>query len=160
MIRVVKDSSAMQRNLRATSCYSSNGWKVYEESRSDLEATFKALKRIRFEADWEEQAKPRIEKTRADIARDLPKYNVIPKVESVLGTPCASNKITVYLLHYSEPHGIKIIHVLAVALYSSMKQQHFADGHEAFPVFLKRMIRSGALSNGGIQELDRAFLAN
>jgi hypothetical protein len=52
------------------------------------------------------------------------------------------------------------IHVLAVALYSLMKQQRFADGHEAFPVFLKRMIRSGALSNGRMQELNRAFFAN
>jgi hypothetical protein len=47
-----------------------------------------------------------------------------------------------------------------VALYSLMKQQRFADGHEAFPVFLKRMIRSGALSNGRVQELNRAFFAN
>ena len=262
MIRVVKDSSAMQRNLKATSYYSDDGWKVYDESRSDLQAAFRALKRIDFAADWEKHARPSVEKARAGIAQDLPKYNVIPKIESVLGAPCPSNRITVYLLYYSEPHGIKItgtrflthysypfrivlrnaihemmhppydlahdadlraslqslradaflmdkvehhnpsfgyntlegleeedcvqaleqilaeplgmggdprrywkeqddgIHVLAVALYSLMKQQHFVDGHEAFPVFLKRMIRSGALSNGRIEELNRAFFAS
>ena len=187
---------------------------------------------------------------------------MIPKVESVLGSPSPSNRITVYLLYYSEPHGIKItgtrflthysypfrivlrnaihemmhppydlahdadlraslqslradaflmdkvehhnpsfgyntlegleeedcvqaleqilaeifgmggdprrywkeqddgIHVLAVALYSLMKQQRFADGHEAFPVFLKRMIHSGALSKGRIEQINRAFFAN
>jgi hypothetical protein len=262
MIRVVKDSTAMERNLKATSYYSDDGWKVYEESRGDLEAAFKALKRIDFEADWKKQVRPRVEKARLAIAQDLPKYNVIPKVEALLGSPCPSNKITVYLLYYSEPHGIKItgsrflthysypfrivlrnaihemmhppydlahdadlkaslqslrtdaflidkvehhdrsfgynslegleeedcvqaleqilaesfgmggdprrywkeqddgIHVLAVALYSLMKQQHFSDSHEAFPAFLSRMLHSGALSNERIEELNRVFLAN
>jgi hypothetical protein len=262
MMRVVKDSSAMQRSLKATTYYSDDGWKVYEESRTDLQAALKALQRIDFEADWEKNVRPRVEKARAAIAQDLPKYNVIPKIESVLGAPSPSNRITVYLLYYSEPHGIKItgtrflthysypfrivlrnaihemmhppydlahdadlraslqslradaflmdkvehhnpsfgyntlegleeedcvqaleqilaepfgmggdprrywkeqddgIHVLAVALYSLMKQQRFADGKEAFPIFLKRMIHSGALSNGHIEELNRAFFAN
>jgi hypothetical protein len=262
MIRVVKDSSAMQRNLKATSYYSNDGWKVYEESRGDLETALKALKRIHFEADWKKQALPRVENARAAIAQDLPKYNVIPSIESALGAPRPSNKITVYLLYYSKPHGIKItgarfltnysypfrivlrnaihemmhppydlahdanlraslqslrsdaflmdkvehhnrsfgynslegleeedcvqaleqilseplgmggdphqywknqddgIHVLAIALYSLMKQKHFLDTHEAFPAFLNRMIQSGALSNGRIEELNRAFFAN
>jgi hypothetical protein len=261
MMRVVKDSSAMQRSLKATTYYSDDGWKVYEESRGDLQAALKALQRIDFEADWEKNVRPPVEKAGAAIAQDLPKYNVIPKVESVLGSPSPSNRITVYLLYYSEPHGIKItgtrflthysypfrvvlrnaihemmhppydlahdadlraslqslradaflmdkvehhnpsfgyntlegleeedcvqaleqilaetfgmggdprrywkeqddgIHVLAGALYSLMKQQRLADAHEAFPVFLNRMIHSGALSNGRIEQINRAFFA-
>ena len=261
MIRVVRDSSAMLRKLKATSYYTDDGWKVYEESRGDLLTAFKALKRIHFDADWDKQVKPRVEKARADIAQDLPKYNVIPSVESVLGVPAPSNKITIYLLYYSKPHGIKItgtrflthysypfrivlrnaihemmhppydlahdadlrasleslradaflmdkvehhnpsfgynslggmeeedcvqaleqilaeplgmggdphrywkeqdggMHVLAVALYTLMKQEHFPDGHEAFPAFLKRTIRSGALSNGRIEQINREFSA-
>jgi hypothetical protein len=259
---VVKDSSAMQRNLKATPYYSDAGWKVYEESRGDLEAAFTALKRIHFDTDWQTVVKPQIEKSRAAIAQDLPRYNVIPRIESALGSPRPTNKITVYLLYYSKPHGIKItgmrflthysypfrivlrnaihemmhppydlahdaalraalqslrsdaflmdkvehhnpsfgyntlegleeedcvqaleqilseplgmggdphrywkeqddgIHVLAVAVYSLMKQQHFPDGKEAFPAFLNRMIQSGALSNGRIEELNKAFFAN
>jgi hypothetical protein len=262
MIRVVKDSSTMQSRLKATPYYSEDGWKVYEESRGDLELAFKALKRIHFEADWEQQIRPRIEKARAAFMQDLPKYNVIPKIESVLGAPVPSNKITVYLLYYSQPHGIKItgtrflthysypfrivlrnaihemmhppydlahdpelrtalqslrsdsflmdkvehhdrsygyntldgleeedsvqaleqivaeqfglggdphrywkqqddgIHVLAIALYSLMTQQHFAAGRESFPVFLKRALDSGELSGGKIEALNRAFFAN
>src|SRR3984885_588969 len=262
MIRVVKDSSAVQRNLKATPYYSDDGWKLYEESRPDLEAAFEALKRIHFDADWQKAVKARIEKSRAAIAQELPRYNVIPTIESALGSPRPTNKITVYLLYYSQPHGIKItgtrflthysypfrivlrnaihemmhppydlahdaalraslqslrsdaflmdkvehhnpsfgyntlegleeedcvqaleqilaeplgmggdphrywkmqddgIHVLAVALYSLMKQQHFPDGHEAFPAFLNRMIQSGALSHGRIEELNKAFFAN
>lgn len=52
------------------------------------------------------------------------------------------------------------IHVLAVALYSLMKQENFLEKHEAFPVFLGRMIDSGALSNQRMKELNQKFFAN
>ena len=51
------------------------------------------------------------------------------------------------------------IHVLAVALYSVMKQQGFPESHETFPSFLKRMIQSGAVTNGRIAELNQAFFS-
>ena len=261
LIRAVKDSSAMQRNLKATPYYDEKQWKVYEASRPDLERAFTALKRIHFEDDWEKHAEPAVEQAIATIAKDLSSYNVIPEVESVLGAPRPTNKITIYMLYYSQPHGIKItgtrflthysypfrivlrnaihemmhppydlahdpdlraslqslhadsylmdkvehhnqsygyntlegleeedcvqsleqviaerfgmggdprrywreqddgIHVLAVALYSLMKQKGFAGGREAFPAFLKRTIQSGALSNGGIEELNRVFFS-
>jgi hypothetical protein len=108
LIRTVQDSSTMRRNLQATTYYSDEGWKLYESNRPDLEAAFRALKRIHFEEDWEKNVKPKVEQSRAAIAAKLPEYNVIPAVEAVLGSPRPSNKITVYLLYYSQPHGIKI----------------------------------------------------
>jgi hypothetical protein len=108
LIRTVQDSSTMRRNLQATTYYSDEGWKLYESNRPDLEAAFRALKRIHFEKDWEKNVKPKVEQSRAAIAAKLPEYNVIPAVEAVLGSPRPSNKITVYLLYYSQPHGIKI----------------------------------------------------
>jgi hypothetical protein len=108
LIGVVKDSSAMQRNLKATTYYDDDGWKLYEANRPDLETAFRALKRVHFEQDWETNVKPKIEESRAAIAAKLPDYNVIPAVEKVLGSARPTNKITVYLLYYSEPHGIKI----------------------------------------------------
>jgi hypothetical protein len=262
LIRVVKDSSAMQRNLKTTPYYDDDQWKIYEASRPDLEIAFNALKRIHFEDDWKKNAEPAVEHAIAAIAKDLPSYNVISEVESVLGSPRPTNNITIYMLYYSQPHGIKItgtrflthysypfrivlrnaihemmhppydlasdpdlraslqslhadsflmdkvehhnrsygyntlegleeedcvqsleqiiaerfgmggdprrywrmqddgIHVLAVALYSLMKREGFPRGHEDFPVFLKHMIRSGALSNGHIEELNRAFFSS
>src|SRR6266849_2631155 len=108
LIKIVDDNSAMQRNLQATPYYDPDGWKIYEESRPDLKAAFRALKRIHFEADWEKESKPRIDEARGKIAADLPKYNVIPAIESALGAVRPSNRITVFLLYYSQPHGIKI----------------------------------------------------
>ncbi len=261
LIAVVKDNSGMQRSLKATPYYDEDGWKVYEASRPDLEVAFRALKRIHFPDDWQKHAKPAVEQAIAKISADLPRYNVIPEIESVLGAPKPSTRITVYMLYYSQPHGIKItgtrflthysypfrivlrnaihemmhppydlasdpvlkasleslrsdsflmdkvehhnrsygyntldgleeedcvqaleqvvaerfgmagdprgywkeqddgIHVLAVALYSLMKQRGFPDGHEAFPAFLKRNIQSGALAGGHIAELNQAFFS-
>jgi hypothetical protein len=262
LIHTVQDSSAMRRNLQATPYYSDDGWKLYEANRPDLEAAFRALKRIRFDEDWEKNVKPKIEQSRVAIAAKLPEYNVIPAVEAVLGSARPTNKITVYLLYYSEPHGIKItgtrflthysypfrivlrnaihemmhppydlahdtelrtgleslksdaflmnkvehhdtsfgyntlagleeedcvqaleqivaerfgmggdprrywreqdsgIHVLAVAVYSLMKQQKFDGSRESFPTFLKRQIRSGALAHGQIEKLNREFFGD
>jgi hypothetical protein len=261
LIAVVKDSSAMQRNLKATTYYSEDQWKVYESVRPDLNVAFNALKRIHFQEDWEQHAKPAIDQSIAAIAKDWPKYNVIPAVETVLGTPRPSNKITIYMLYYSQPHGIKItgtrflthysypfrivlrnaihemmhppydlardpdlraalqslrsdpflmdkvehhnrsygyntlegleeedcvqsleqiiaerfgmggdpqrywreqddgIHVLAVALYRLMKKNGFPSQGETFAAFLKRTIRSGALSDGKIAELNHEFFS-
>ena len=260
LIKTVKDSSVMQRNLKATPYYDEENWKLYEASRPDLEAAFRALKRIHFDEDWGKNVRPKIEQARAGIAAKLPSYNVIPAVEQVLGSPRPTNQITVYLLYYSEPHGIKItgtrflthysypfrivlrnaihemmhppydlahdpelrsgleslksdaflmskvehhdtsagyntlagleeedcvqaleqiiaerfgmggdpraywrqqdggIHVLAVALYELMKEQEFDGSRESFPTFLKRQLRSGMLSNGKIEQLNKRFL--
>ena len=108
LIKVVDDSSAMQGNLKATPYYDEASWKVYEESRPDLKAAFLALKRIHFESDWQTESRPKVEQAIKAISGDLPKYNVVPAVESVLGSSRPTNRITVYLLYYSQPHGIKI----------------------------------------------------
>lgn len=260
LIATVKDSSLMQRNLKATPYYDEENWKLYEATRPDLEVAFRAMKRIHFEEDWEKNVRPKIEQARAGIAAKLPDYNVIPAVEHVLGSPRPTNQITVYLLYYSEPHGIKItgtrflthysypfrivlrnaihemmhppydlahdpelrtgleslksdpflmskvehhdtsvgyntlagleeedcvqaleqiiaerfgmggdpraywreqdggVHVLAVALYVLMKEQEFDGSHESFPTFLKRQLRSGTLSNGKLEQLNKRFL--
>ena len=34
--------------------------------------------------------------------------NIVPAIERSLGKPLASNRITVYVLYFSQPHGIKI----------------------------------------------------
>jgi len=108
MIRAVDDSNPMQRNLRATPYFDEDQWKVYDASRPDLKAALLALQRIGFENDWKQNALPAVEKARAAILGELPHYDIVPVIEAKLGKPLTSNRITVYLLYYSEPHGIKI----------------------------------------------------
>jgi hypothetical protein len=68
----------------------------------------RALDRVGFPAYWAANARPKIEKRIGELASELPKYDVIPVIESYLGFSLHSHTITVYLLAYSEPHGIRI----------------------------------------------------
>ncbi len=108
MIHTAHDSAAMQAALKKTSYWSAESWQSYEAARPALEVALRALDRVGFPAYWAAHARPDIEKRIAVLAADLPKYNVIPAIESYLGFSLPSRTITVYLLAYSEPHGIRI----------------------------------------------------
>lgn len=108
MIRTVHDSSQMEAALRKTSYWDAASWQNYESARPPLEKALQALNRVEFPSYWAANAKPQILKRIDELVRDLPNYNVIPVIESYLGFPLPSHTIKVYLLAYSEPHGIRI----------------------------------------------------
>jgi hypothetical protein len=108
MIRTARDSAAMEAALRKTSYWSADEWQNYEAAKPALEAALRALDRVGFPAYWQANARPKIEKRIAEITPDLAKYDILPVIESYLGFPLPSHTITVYLLAYSEPHGIRI----------------------------------------------------
>jgi hypothetical protein len=108
MIRTAHDSSAMEAALRKTSYWSEDDWKEYDKARPALEAALRALDRVGFSAYWSRTARPRVEKRIAEFAPDLPRYNIVPAIENLLGFALPSQTITIYLLNYSEPHGIRI----------------------------------------------------
>jgi hypothetical protein len=108
MIRTVENSQIMQDNLKQTPYYSDNSWQVYESVRDDLKTVFLFFKEIDCQGYWEDNILPKVEEKIATIEKELPKYNVIKEQELHLGFALPSNKITVYMLYYSQPHGIKI----------------------------------------------------
>lgn len=108
MLTVVRDSERMRETLRGTEYYSEEGWALYESVRPELETVFGFLLAICFSDDWCSRIRPGIEKKIEEVEVRLPEFNVIKAVESHLGRPLSSGEITVYMLHYSQPHGIKI----------------------------------------------------
>ncbi len=108
MIGTAHDSSKLKAALQKTPYWSDEDWKFYEEARPSLETALRALNRVGFPDYWERSARPRIEKRIAELSQDLPKYDIVPAIERTLGFPLPSHTITVYLLAYSEPHGIRI----------------------------------------------------
>ena len=81
---------------------------IDREARPYLETALKALQRVGFTDYWEKNTRSRIEKRIGEIGPEMPKYNIVPAIEEKLGHPLSSNRITVFLLAYSEPHGIKL----------------------------------------------------
>ena len=108
MIRTAHDSSAMKAELKKTSYWDEGEWNTYDKARPALEAALRALDRVGFRAYWKKSAAPGIERRIAELSPDLSKYNIIPVIERYLGFSLPSRTITVYLLAYSEPHGIRI----------------------------------------------------
>jgi len=108
MIRTAHDSALMEAGLENTSYWNVDSWQNYELARPVLELALRALDRVGFPAYWAANAKPKIEKRITEISSGMPKYNIIPVIESYLGFPLVSQTITVYLLAYSQPHGIRI----------------------------------------------------
>jgi hypothetical protein len=108
MIRTAHDSSMMEAALKKTPYWSEEEWKNYEEARPALEMALRGLNRVGFPAYWAQSVKPKVERRIAELSPDLPKYNIVPVIERYLGFSLPSHTITVYLLAYSEPHGIRI----------------------------------------------------
>ena len=108
LIATAHDTTKLKEAFRQTTYWDADDWKVFETARPALEKSLKALDRVRFAEYWERTARPKIEARIVELSGELPKYDIVPAIERRLGFPLASRTITVYLLAYSEPHGIRI----------------------------------------------------
>ncbi|HVZ41558.1 MAG TPA: hypothetical protein VHI13_19915 [Candidatus Kapabacteria bacterium] len=101
-------SDAMRARLQATPYYSDEGWEMFRAIGAPLDVLLRFLEEVGFEEYWHARALPRIRESIAAIERELPAYNVVCEVERHLGVPLSSNTITILLLYFSRPHGIRI----------------------------------------------------
>jgi hypothetical protein len=108
LLNTLQDSSHMKSNLKLTPYFSQEGWQLYQSIREDLKSILIFLKDIDFISYWKENILPEVEKRIKQIEKDLPRYNIISEVEKCLGFKLPSNRITVYMLYFSQPHGIRI----------------------------------------------------
>jgi hypothetical protein len=108
LLRTLENSDDMQKNLKETPYYSDEGWNLFESVRDDLNIVFMFLKEIQFEAYWRKYIVPKVVERIKKIRKELPKFNVIAEVEAHLGAKLPSHRITIYLLHFTKPHGLKV----------------------------------------------------
>lgn len=108
LLAVVNDSEAMKLAVRETPYYSEGGWQLYESVRGELRSIFTYLEEGGFAERWERDLRPVALARIAEVQPLLPRYDVIGAVERVLGRELASNEVTVYVLNYCQPHGIRI----------------------------------------------------
>jgi hypothetical protein len=81
---------------------------LFQEVREDLKTILQFLKGTGFDSYWKKNILPQTLQKIEAIEKEFPKFNIVPLIESRLGFALASNKISVYMLYYSQPHGIKI----------------------------------------------------
>lgn len=108
MLSTIENSRRMQDELKRTTYYSESGWNIYKSIRQDLKIIFTFLKEIHFDVYWEKNILPRVLRRIEDVKNELSQYDVIAEVERYRGFALPFHEITVYMLFYSHPHGIKI----------------------------------------------------
>ena len=108
MIRTIHHPEDMKKKMQQTPYYDEDTWPMFESIKDDLEYILQFLQSINIYRYWKNSILPKIKEKIDDIVKELPKYDVILEDEKVLGEKLSSNEITVYILHFVRPHGIKI----------------------------------------------------
>ncbi len=108
LINTAHDLTELKYNFQKSPYYSDESWSVFDSLRKDIITVFKWLGKIEFEKYWNENINSRISDTINSISKNLDRYNIIGITEEHLGRNLSSDTITVYMLYYSQPHGIKI----------------------------------------------------
>lgn len=81
----------------------------FDKINEGLIGIFNFLEEIDFEKYWETNMLPGIEKRIDEInAMNPSEYDILPEVEKCTGISLNSDTITIYLLYFAQPHGIRI----------------------------------------------------
>lgn len=108
MLLSLDKTETMKSNLRRSVYFSEGGWQLFLSVRGELRTILGSLKEIGFADYWGRHLLPRLTQEAAALERRLAEYDVTTEVEAHLGSALLSNKITVYLLHFARPHGMRV----------------------------------------------------
>jgi len=108
MITTLQNPAMLRENFEESPYHSEESWHLFTSVKTELLTIINFLKQIGFEKYWKENILPVVQKTIGEIKPDLPKFDVVKENEEFLGFKLPSGTITVYMLYYSQPHGIKI----------------------------------------------------
>jgi hypothetical protein len=108
MLQTLDDTRTLKKNFEKTPYHDEDSWKLFESVNGELKIVIEFLKAVNFDDYWKKNILPIVQKKIDEVKPDLPKYDVIKEDEEFLGYKLPSNEITVYMLYYSQPHGIKI----------------------------------------------------
>lgn len=109
LLNTVEDSSNMHEVLKQSPYYDEKEWQCYESIRPELKTLLLFLQEIGFDDYWQSTILPRIEQRISVLQEELASFNVIVEDEALLGFSLPSDEITVYVLYYVQPHGIRIL---------------------------------------------------
>ncbi|HYE95759.1 MAG TPA: hypothetical protein VD962_06085 [Rubricoccaceae bacterium] len=85
-----------------------SAWPLFEIVVPELRVLLGWYEDVGFPAYWEAEVRPRAEARIAELAPQLPGYNVLGETARLTGRPAPLDTLTVYVLHFVKPHGIKV----------------------------------------------------
>jgi hypothetical protein len=109
VLAALREPDKIRQALQLTPYYSESNWTQFVAQRDDLIQAFEELRANDFERDWRETVLPKVTQRREQLREKLPSFDITSHQERLLGFALPSHEVTIYLLYYSEPHGIKIV---------------------------------------------------
>ncbi len=108
MLDTLAHSERLKNNLKRTLYFDKGGWRLFESVRPDLKTILVALRDLGFAAYWEQNILSKVQSKISSVERKLADYDVVTEVETRLGFALPGDTITIYMLYFAQPHGIRI----------------------------------------------------
>jgi len=108
MIQTLENPLVLQSNFKKTMYYDEENWQLFLSLSGELKTIFKWMDDIDFYFYWKNEVLPKVNKKISETEPDLFKYDVIRENEYFLGFKLSFEEITIYMLYYTRPHGIRI----------------------------------------------------
>ena len=108
LIRTAEEPAGMRRLLGETPYYSDAGWQVFDQIRPALATVLRWLQAVEFDTYWELEIRPIVERRIAEVEPDLEHFDVIPAIRGIPGFDLPTDQITVFMLYFTRPHGIRV----------------------------------------------------
>jgi hypothetical protein len=108
MIATTENPSVLKQNFRKTTYYDDGAWRLFASTLPHLKQVLLFMKNNQFEKYWQDSIANKITSRMTRVNSEFAKFNTIPKNEKLLGRQLPSDTITVNMLYFSQPHGIKV----------------------------------------------------
>ncbi len=104
----VADPMGLEERLKATDFYSNRTWQAWMSLRPQLRTYLNWLDMIGYEKYWTDWIEPVVTSKSKDAQKYLAPFDVVTEVQKVLGRPLSGNELTVYVLYFNRPQGIRM----------------------------------------------------
>lgn len=108
MLEVLDNLPRLKESFSKSVYHDEESWQRFESVKDYLKTAIKFLIDIKFPEYWQEKYQPWLLEKAEGTRDQLDDFNVVKDVEQHLGVPLEDNSITLYVLYFSKPHGIKI----------------------------------------------------
>lgn len=102
------DPISLEERLKESSFYSPKSWQAWMSIRPHLRTYVSWLRSIDFQAYWQKWILPETDSKAKDAQKYLSKFDVVTEVERVLGRTMNQRDLTVYVLYFNRPQGLRM----------------------------------------------------
>lgn len=102
------DPTTLRRRMEETPYFAEESWRRFESVADDLQVIFNFLADLGYEEEWAEHHLPDLMARSVELENQLPEWNLLSQVARLTGMPERPDPVEILVLHYNQPHGIRI----------------------------------------------------